>query len=565
MTSVRSSSTAKSSTTPATASASGSQTAPSGASVQRKPDMRGHAFAAQEALLAPVQRSAAGARGGGVSLPHLDRIQQGFEAGRESVQAKAAVQRDGTEGATRRGTEAGEQAPEAAPRAPAAQVPAPPTRLVDEKTNTMTLGPTIAWIGALEAALTGVTTAPAEGAFGAEMDQFEGVCELIKSSAEGLLSASSVTREGRTADPVLPPKEEVHAVRVKVQALRALKDRPALAAIAADLDAWTIFANEALVSCFQGLAVLQARKSWRAPKNRQASEADLGNKNRESTEVDEIFKAGRKGGGRQGYLSPKKKTRHKWCGYTVAANLSRGAGLDPSHLQSFASTPKGEDYFSYRNGYGQTREVIYSPEERCWMPVAEYHEKRGSKRLWMGPKEIAAAGGIEAVAGDIQPGDVVFADTNKDGKHNHYAMADAAATSEGALTTIEGNFGGIAAGADGGAKAGRKNKQGRGPKYQQAGGSAVTAEVNDLRGTDRGNGKVIPGHAGRKSKDVCAFGRMSVIDFVPHTYKKAGVRWDDEMRDEPGPEGEGAVEEGQEGEESSSADGATPEGEAQRA
>lgn len=398
-----------------------------------------------------------------------------------------------------------------------------PTELVDEATNTLMIRAATEWANSLFGAFTfqthglGENVKPAADA----LVQLEGLAKSLRSETVRLVDTSSVTKKDRSADPTLPTLEEIHAWSQSIAQIRRTGQAPAFEAVETELDAATRAGCDAAVACFQAQQVLQARKSWRVGAEETDAEGAK-DKDREKTEVDEIFKVG---GWRQQSTEKKDDGTERlrdWCGMTVAANLVRGAGMDPSHAMSFSHTSNGVGFFTYNKQHATNRvkNVIWAEEEKTWMRLSEYHELRGSPRKWTSPQEMDALYKAGETP-DVQPGDVVFVDTNNDKKANHYAMAESSITDEGGMTTIEGNAKGIKAGADGGA---RRNRDGRlqGGGYKEDG---VAAVLNDMRTSDqkaegtKSGPEAAAGHGARKgSKTTRAIGRPSVVDFESHSY-----------------------------------------------
>ncbi len=349
-------------------------------------------------------------------------------------------------------------------------LPSPPTEFYDERANALLLVSAHAWCVELASALNTVAGGhigdPVAASSG--LVHFESLARNLRQACVSLMNASSVTRADRTQDPTLPSLGDLQAWNQTVHHIRSYLQVPAFACVRNELDAATRAANDASVTMFQAHQVHQARTSWRtndeeidcadARKSENPATRAAERKRKRGVarnEVDEVFEAA---GMKSQFVSDHQKTEQggdqiaDWCGFTVAANLVRGAGMDPDHAASMAHTTKGVAFFTYQREKSSASVQNYVlNEDNQWKTVEEYHRSRGSARRWISPADMAEiyAAGKEP---QVQPGDVVFCDTGDEPTANHYAMADASIDGSGNMTTIEGNATGMKAAADGGAE-----------------------------------------------------------------------------------------------------------------
>lgn len=96
----------------------------------------------------------------------------------------------------------------------------------------------------------------------------------------------------------------------------------------------------------------------------------------------------------------------EWCGAFVAKNYLQSE-LMSKMVPGFPSTERLESFFHYEQYIGTEPKWVYDEGE--WKALKDYHDKRGSKRKWIGDRDIYKGKGASL---DIRPGDVVLLDNN---------------------------------------------------------------------------------------------------------------------------------------------------------
>lgn len=233
-----------------------------------------------------------------------------------------------------------------------------------------------------------------------------------------------------------------------------------------------------------------------------------------------------------------------WCGFFVtdAYRLQSFDDRNKALMGSFDSTFRVWAFFTYQYGaiIGRFPKYVRS-EDGSWEEVANYHEKRGSKRHWI-PTSGIAAGNL-----DIRPGDILTlavasqdkraaADTpeeratkeaamNKEkGYGDHIVMVLSYDPVTGRLFTIGGNDGGYVvrtgdppAGESADAKATREAREAASGKQLQlptgAGGHVGVGFQDFLHQPAAGAAGSIVLHT-----HVAGIGRPSIVDFEQHDY-----------------------------------------------
>lgn len=294
--------------------------------------------------------------------------------------------------------------------------------------------------------------------FLAALRDLEPVAGQVEQGVVKLMEQSGVTRPDSQQDPILPPQSEVKAWNEALRELRQLSLAPEikiLPSLAGSIERTTRVGASAVVACFQALALMQGRTSWRTNEEEPTVNSDMRTINQSSItpEIKRVYgAAGQAPGVKEKGTSEAETT--DWCGFFVCSNLVRGAGLDESLKTSFNHTSDGVRFFSYNQNKklrsGHNPNYIWSDETQRWMLVREYHQLRGSERkLWCDSSDpnyqnlfsdVKEALSLNSLEGGLRPGDIVIRDTDNDGDGNHYGMVDSTNQEEGFFSTVEGNF-----------------------------------------------------------------------------------------------------------------------------
>lgn len=195
-----------------------------------------------------------------------------------------------------------------------------------------------------------------------------------------------------------------------------------------------------------------------------------------------------------------------WCGMFASTNYLQ-SNFDDDLKKGFLHVDNVVDYFTYV--YRRTHRVkqwIYVDDQ--WQDLRAYHESRSSLRQWTDASSVTSAEGL-----DIQAGDIVLMDHDRNGKPNHIVIAHAWNPTTKMLFTIGGNDSGFQidqSPADSGPTAGDETTMNDREQAEQA--------LNQpLRKGDKEK------HVGVRAIDVTkgkifGVGRPSIVDFEDHTY-----------------------------------------------
>ncbi len=352
-------------------------------------------------------------------------------------------------------------------------------------------------------------------------------CAALRTRAVKLVNDASLLKRP-DAQPTLPDRAELQTLSAALR--RIGKAGGAMAEAAA-------VGLDAILAIQQGASVLSARATW-AEKPREgsgAAEIDAQKKQKDDP-LNAIFQD-------SGFAN--RVTSHKnsegvdkisdWCGMFVGASLFRGGGLDEELRAGMLHTSNVLDYFQYTQAANARRvpKSIWADGE--WHDLKTYHAARGSARTWQSRGAVTAVmegGG----ALDVRPGDVVLID-HKGNKPapQHITMVESYDPATHQLVTIEGNTGGIRAGADG--KVGdagdgqhKTNATGRdgsglhtrdmtnmSAKSREAHADAHAANMARHASAPKG------AYRGTKGATVFGIGRPSAVDFEEHQYATRAV------------------------------------------
>jgi hypothetical protein len=362
---------------------------------------------------------------------------------------------------------------------------------------------------------------------GAGAGPLKEACAALRTRAVKLVNDASLLKRP-DVQPTLPDRAELQTLSAALRRIGKVGGAMAEA---------TAVGLDAILAIQQGASVLSARATW-AEKPREGSGASEieAQKKAKDDPLNAIFKD-------SGFAN--RVTSHKnsegvdkisdWCGMFVGASLFRGGGLDEELRAGMLHTSNVLDYFQYTQvaNAGRVPKSIWADGE--WHDLKTYHATRGSTRTWQSRGAVTAVmegGG----ALDVRPGDVVLID-HKGNKPSpqHITMVESYDPATHQLVTIEGNTGGIRAGADG--KVGdagdghhKTNATGRdgsglhtrdmtnmSAKSRETHAEAHAANMARHASTPKG------AYRGTKGATVFGIGRPSAVDFEEHQYATRAV------------------------------------------
>jgi hypothetical protein len=286
---------------------------------------------------------------------------------------------------------------------------------------------------------------------------------------------------------------------------------------------------DAALAIYQGLGVLSARGDWvtgyrqdsiaTADATTQAA-ADKALRSKEGARdgLNAVFaESGYNRYGVQSKVVGKSWEPEDWCGMFVATHMFRSAGLDGELRAGFYEVGNVNDFFNYTQKINGSRVplTLWVPEEGRWMDLREYHQLRGSERMWT-PRD-AIQSEIQEGGAPFRSGDVCLINHSGGTKAQHIVMVDSYDATTGELRTIEGNTLGIRSDANGMA-----SRNGEGEFKTDSGNTTVGLHIRQMDGTApkrEGRGA----YANKAGNTVLGSGRLSVVDFEDHRYSSMPI------------------------------------------
>lgn len=303
----------------------------------------------------------------------------------------------------------------------------------------------------------------------------------VRTAAVQLTNDSSVTKKD-PAKMILPTQAEVKKLGADAAHLNRLardKALPVSDKERAALVAASTTVQDAVLAMLQSLSVQTARERWQ-----DAPQTGVTGSKGNRTAIDDVFKDGGWG--------DKYSAGVEWCGLFVVSSMFKGGGLAQQLRAGFFHTDNVADFFNYRHELfkGQLHNAQRVPmgiwADSQWWNLKEYHETRGSMRMWMTRAQLkkALAGG----AADIRPGDTCLINHSGGDEPQHIVLVESYDPATGQLATIEGNTYGIHADKSG--KAERLDDDHL-KNSKQGSGTAAGVHVRDLRQLAPGPGEYV--------------------------------------------------------------------------
>jgi hypothetical protein len=215
----------------------------------------------------------------------------------------------------------------------------------------------------------------------------------------------------------------------------------------------------------------------------------------------------------------------EWCGFFVANNYM-ASSLDRDLRAGFFATGNVRDYFSYRYGSGSDARVkrwIFA--DNAWSQLDQYHDSRGSRRMWTDARDIR-----DIAVLDIRPGDVVLVDHSDGEMADHIQMVHSYNPTTRELFYIDGNGGGYVVENNprrAGAATPRRDRVSAATGHtlgQPTRGGHVGVGSHDLNSQPDPDRVHANPERNRPSARVYGIGRPSIVDFENHYYDNTSQR-----------------------------------------
>jgi hypothetical protein len=276
-----------------------------------------------------------------------------------------------------------------------------------------------------------------------EMQQ---IAEQLRTATVDLANASSVAKKD-PAKAVFPTQEGVKKLSAAATLCTSLARDAAMPGGApgkAQLTSAASTTQDASLAMLQSLSVSAARERWtkgKATETPDAAKAGTGAR----TELDDIFKDA----GWSDRVNKDENGRiYDWCGMFVVSSYFKGAGMASQLRAGFYHTDNVKDFFQYQQAHNADRAPASIWADGQWWGLHDYHEQRGSVRLWTPRATIQAA--LQAgTAPDIRPGDTCLIDHSGGNSPGHIVMVESYDAATKTMVTIEGNTFGVHADKDG--------------------------------------------------------------------------------------------------------------------
>lgn len=203
-------------------------------------------------------------------------------------------------------------------------------------------------------------------------------------------------------------------------------------------------AQDAALAMLQSLSVVAARDRWKKGKSTETPDAANAGKGAR-TELDDIFKDS----GWSDRVNKDENGRiYDWCGMFVVSSYFKGAGMASQLRAGFYHVDNVKDFFQYQQAHNADRAPASIWADGQWWGLHDYHQQRGSVRLWT-PRATIQASLKAGSSPEIRPGDTCLIDHGGGNSPSHIVMVESYDAATRTLVSIEGNTYGIHADKDG--------------------------------------------------------------------------------------------------------------------
>jgi hypothetical protein len=280
----------------------------------------------------------------------------------------------------------------------------------------------------------------------AHTDEIKKVAEQIRAASIQLTTDSSVAKN----DPkkaIFPTQQAVMTLSgaaTQCGQLAADAGMPGDAAPKASLTAAVAVVQDASLAMLQATSVGAARERWKKGKSTQTPDVDKAGKGAR-TEIDDVFKDS--GWNERVSVDTDHNKVYDWCGMFVVSSYYKGAGLASQLRSGFYHTDNVQDFFKYEQLHNPDRVPSWIWADGQWSSLHDYHQQRGSARMWT-PRATIQAALKAGQAPDIRPGDTCLIDHVGGNKPVHIVMVESYDPTTKILVSIEGNTYGVIADGD---------------------------------------------------------------------------------------------------------------------